>query len=67
MNKVIELLLTYVLKPLIEKGFKYFYRMAKDWYERRKLKKENKEKVENYKEADDIDSSADEFSKLPWY
>lgn len=62
-------LLQAIIIPLIEKSvvalYKWIVKSFKDWLRKRKLKKENKKKVKNYEESDNIDDAVDDFSELP--
>lgn len=55
--------------PLIQKSvvalFIYVKESLKDWWRKRKLKKKNTGKVEDYENADNINDARDAHNKLP--
>lgn len=58
-----------LLMPLIQKSvvalYKYVSASIKDWWRKRKLKKKNEGKVEDYENATNIDDARDAHNKLP--
>jgi hypothetical protein len=65
MNKIIELISRYLLIPLITEGFHFIVKWVRDYLEEKKLKKENKKKVEAYENSDNPNDDADSFGDLP--
>ena len=69
MTKIYELLIKYVLKPLLMEGVAKLFKWAgntwKEFWRKRKLKKKNKKKVKAYEEASTVDESRDTFNDLP--
>jgi len=63
--KLIEWLSKYLLIPLIMKGIQWIKDWTSEFFRKRKLKKENDKKVENYEESTTIDESRDTFRDLP--
>jgi hypothetical protein len=64
-SKIIQLVLKYVGIPLITKWLKAGFYFITDFFSTKKTNKENKKKVEDFKNAKTKDAARDGFSKLP--
>lgn len=69
MTKLYQLLISNIIKPLLIEGalflFNWIKKSISEYFRKRKLKNENKKKIENYKKADGVDAAIDDFSELP--
>lgn len=67
-----QLLIKLIIVPLIEKGLKALWKFSvksyarfKAWLAKRKLKKINQQKVEDYENAENEADSIDSYNNLP--
>jgi hypothetical protein len=64
-QKLAEKLLKWFLIPLIKDGINWAVKKVKEYFRKRKLKKDNDKKVQKYEKANNADDARDSFSKLP--
>ena len=60
-----QAILTYILKPLFINLYKKIKYKVSEFFRKRKLKKENAKKVENYENSDNVDDAVDGFDGMP--
>ena len=65
MAKFWQLLLTYVGLPLLKEGLSKLYKWVIDSINKAKKKKEDKKKLQEFKDAKTKDEHTDTFSNLP--
>lgn len=63
--KIGQMLITYLIKPLLIDAGKALMTFVKSWNEKRKRKKDSKKKKEKHQNAKTKADQSDSFSKLP--
>lgn len=63
--KAAELLIKYLIKPLLIDGVVWLYKTIQEYFRKKKLEKENRKKVEAYENAETREDNSDSFSNLP--
>ena len=65
MKIIYQILIDKILIPLLKKGVGFVINWFKERKRKKQLIKEVKEKVKKYEESKTVDSSVDNFNKLP--
>jgi hypothetical protein len=64
-SKIAELLAKWLLIPLIKDGINWAIKKVKEYFRKRKLKKDNDKKVKKYEDASNKDDARDSYSDMP--
>lgn len=64
-SNILQLIIKHLLKPLLIDGVVFLYKSIKEYFRKKKLKKDNAKKVDDYEKADNREENSDTFSNLP--